>query len=426
MLDIRLLRENPDLVKERLNARGSDVSATIDEILECDVTRRAAETSKQELQAERKSTSKQIGALKQKGENTSEIETQVREIGDKIKAIGEDADAADARQRELLLALPNLPHADCPVGDSEDDNPTIREWGEQPTFDGFEPKDHVALGEELGLFSFDLATKISSSGFIAFTGAGAKLQRSLIQFLLNLHTNEHGYNEVAPPVIVNRDCMYGTGQLPKFEDDMYGIEDNQHFLVPTAEVPVTNLFREQIVDPKEFPIKTTAYTPCFRREAGSAGRESRGMIRMHQFDKVELVNIVHPDDSMAQLEKLTAEAEKVLQLLGLHYRTIELCTGDLGNSSVKTYDIEVWAPGNGGYLEVSSCSNFNDWQARRMNLRYKDAETGKNAPAHTLNGSGTALPRLYVAFIETYQQVDGSISIPEILQPYMGTDRISA
>ncbi|MCL4104622.1 UNVERIFIED_CONTAM: hypothetical protein GTU68_004576 [Idotea baltica] len=414
MLDIRLLRENPDLVKERINARGGDVSSTVDEILECDEKRRAAETEKQTLQAKRE------------GKDTSEIEAQVREIGEKIKAVGENADAADARQRELLLSLPNLPHEGCPVGDSEDENPTIREWGKQPTFEGFEPKDHVALGEELELFSFDLATKISSSGFITFTGQGAKLQRGLIQFLLNLHTGEHGYKEVAPPVIVNRDCMFGTGQLPKFEDDMYGIEDNQYFLAPTAEVPVTNLYREQIVDPKDFPIKTTAYTPCFRREAGSAGRESRGMIRMHQFDKVELVNIVHPDDSMAQLEKLTAEAEKVLQLLGLHYRTIELCTGDLGNSSVKTYDIEVWAPGHGGYLEVSSCSNFNDWQARRMGLRFKDPETGKNTPAHTLNGSGTALPRLYVAFVETYQQADGSIVIPEVLQPYMGTDRITA
>ncbi len=426
MLDIRLLRENPDLVKERLNSRGGDVSSIVDEILECDEKRRAGETEKQTLQGERNSTSKQIGALKREGKDTSEIEAQVREIGEKIKAIGEDADAADARQRELLLSLPNIPHDDCPVGADETANPTIREWGEQPTFDGFDPKDHVALGEDLGLFSFDLATKISSSGFITFTGAGAKLQRALIQFLLNLHTDEHGYSEVAPPVIVNRDCMYGTGQLPKFEDDMYGLEDNAFFLAPTAEVPVTNLYREQIVDPKEFPIKTTAYTPCFRREAGSAGRESRGMIRMHQFDKVELVNIVHPDDSMDQLEKLTAEAEKVLQLLGLHYRTIELCTGDIGFSSAKTYDIEVWAPGHGGYLEVSSCSNFNDFQARRMNLRYKDAETGKNAPAHTLNGSGTALPRLYVAFIETHQQADGSIAIPEVLQPYMGTDKITA
>ena len=426
MLDIRLLREDPDQVKERIKARGGDAWKLVDEVLECDVKRRAAETERQNLQGQRKSTSKQIGALKKEGKDTSEIEAEVREIGEKIKAIGEEADAADARQMELLLSIPNLPHEDCPVGDSEDDNPTIREWGEKPEFDGFEPKDHVELGEQLGLFSFDLATKISSSGFVTFTGKGARLQRALIQFLLNLHTEEHGYSEVAPPVIVNRDCMIGTGQLPKFEDDMYGLDDGAFFLAPTAEVPVTNLFREQIMNPADFPIKTTAYTPCFRREAGSAGRESRGMIRMHQFDKVELVNVVHPDESMTQLEKLTAEAEKVLQLLGLHYRTIELCTGDISATSAKTYDIEIWAPGHGGYLEVSSCSNFRDYQARRMKLRFKDPESGKNIFAHTLNGSGTALPRLYVAFVETYQQADGSIKIPEILQPYMGCDKIEA
>ena len=290
-------------------------------------------------------------------------------------------------------------------------------------FPGFEPKDHLALGDDLGLFDFELGTKVSGSGFVTFTGQGARLQRALIQFLLNLHTDNHDYTEVSPPFVVNRDCMFGTGQLPKFEDDMYGIEENAFFLAPTAEVPVTNLYREQILSRDELPVKTTAYTPCFRREAGSAGRESRGMIRMHQFDKVELVNIVHPDESFDQLEKLTAEAEKVLQLLGLHYRTIELCTGDIGFSAAKTYDIEVWSPGQQAYLEVSSCSNFVDYQARRMKLRFKD-EDGKNKFCHTLNGSGTALPRLYVAFIETYQQEDGTIVIPEILQPYFGAEKL--
>jgi seryl-tRNA synthetase len=316
-----------------------------------------------------------------------------------------------------------MPHPECPVGEDETANPTIREWGEQPDF-SFKPKDHLEIGANLGLFDFELAAKISGSGFVTFTGAGAKLQRALIQFLLNLHTTKHGYKEVSPPFIINRDCMFGTGQLPKFEDDMYGLEEGAMFLAPTAEVPVTNLYREELLQDPAFPIKTTACTPCFRREAGSAGRESRGMIRMHQFDKVELVNIVHPEKSYEQLETLTQEAEKVLQLLGLHYRTIELCTGDVGFSSAKTYDIEVWAPGHGGYLEVSSCSNFEDYQARRMKLRFKD-EDGKNRFCHTLNGSGTALPRLYVAFIETHQQEDGSILIPEPLQPYMGTDRIS-
>jgi len=423
MLDIRLLREDPEAIKARVKTRGGDAWELIDEILVCDENRRSGETEKQQLQADRNRISKEIGALKRDGKDSSEIEAQVRQIGERIKEIGEEVDAAETRQQDLLLQVPNMPHPECPVGEDETANPTIREWGEQPDF-SFKPKDHVEIGASLGLFDFELAAKISGSGFVTFTGAGAKLQRALIQFLLNLHTTEHGYNEVSPPFIINRDCMFGTGQLPKFEDDMYGLEEGAMFLAPTAEVPVTNLYREELLQDPAFPIKTTACTPCFRREAGSAGRESRGMIRMHQFDKVELVNIVHPEKSYEQLETLTQEAEKVLQLLGLHYRTIELCTGDVGFSSAKTYDIEVWAPGHGGYLEVSSCSNFEDYQARRMKLRFKD-EDGKNRFCHTLNGSGTALPRLYVAFIETYQQEDGSIFIPESLQPYMGTDRIS-
>lgn len=423
MLDIRQLREEPDLVKERVKSRGGDSWTLIDEILECDEKRRAGETEKQSLQSDRKRISKEIGILKRDGKDSSEIQAQVREIGDQIKTIGEEADQADARQTELLLQIPNPPHPDCPVGEDETANPLVREWGEKPTFDGFEPKDHLALGQDLNLFDFELGAKISASGFLTFTGAGARLQRALIQFLLNVHTDEHGYYEVYPPFIINRDCMYGTGQLPKFEDDMYGLEDNAFFLAPTAEVPVTNLYREQIVGRDELPIRVTACTPCFRREAGSAGRESRGMIRMHQFDKVELVNIVHPDESFAQLEKLTAEAEKVLQLLGLHYRVIELCTGDVGFSATKTYDIEVWSPGQNSFLEVSSCSNFGDFQARRMKLRFKD-EDGKNKFCHTLNGSGTALPRLYVALIEACQQADGTIRIPEVLQPYFGSEKI--
>jgi len=423
MLDIRLLREDPEAIKARVKTRGGDAWELIDEILVCDENRRSGETEKQQLQADRNRISKEIGALKRDGKDSSEIEAQVRQIGERIKEIGEEVDAAETRQQDLLLQVPNMPHPECPVGEDETANPTIREWGEQPDF-SFKPKDHVEIGANLGLFDFELAAKISGSGFVTFTGAGAKLQRALIQFLLNLHTTEHGYNEVSPPFIINRDCMFGTGQLPKFEDDMYGLEEGAMFLAPTAEVPVTNLYREELLQDPAFPIKTTACTPCFRREAGSAGRESRGMIRMHQFDKVELVNIVHPEKSYEQLETLTQEAEKVLQLLGLHYRTIELCTGDVGFSSAKTYDIEVWAPGHGGYLEVSSCSNFEDYQARRMKLRFKD-EDGKNRFCHTLNGSGTALPRLYVAFIETHQQEDGSILIPESLQPYMGTDRIS-
>ncbi len=424
MLDIRLLREDPKTIQSKVKTRGGSAWELIDEILECDEKRRSGETEKQKLQSDRNRISKEIGALKKAGEDSSAVEAEVRKIGEQIKAIGEEAAAAEERQQTLLLQVPNTPHEDCPVGEDETANPTLREWGEKPSY-GFDPLDHVAIGQQLGLFNFELATKISSGGFVAFTGAGARLERALIQFLLDVHTQEYEYEEVSPPFIINRDSMFGTGQLPKFEDDMYALEDGAYFLAPTAEVPVTNLFREELLPVNDLPKKVTAYTPCFRREAGSAGRESRGLIRMHQFDKVELVNIVHPDDSFAALENLTAEAESILQKLGLHYRTIELCTGDLGFSSAKTYDIEVWAPGHGGYLEVSSCSNFLDYQARRMRLRFKN-EDGKNLFCHTLNGSGTALPRLYVALIETYQQEDGSVKIPEVLQPYMGCEVLAA
>jgi seryl-tRNA synthetase len=410
-------------MKTRLKARGGEAWVLIDEILSCDEKRRAGETEKQQLQSDRNRISKEIGVLRKEGKDASEIESEVRSIGERIKTIGEEADAAEARQTELLLQVPNLPHTDCPVGSDETANPVVREWGAKPVFD-FDAKDHVEIGGRLGLFDFELATKVSTGGFVTFTGAGARLERALIQFLLDLHTEVHGYDEVSPPYIINRDCMFGTGQLPKFEDDMYGLENGAFFLAPTAEVPVTNLYRDQILKEADLPVKVTAYTPCFRREAGSAGRESRGLIRMHQFDKVELVNIVHPDESFAQLEKLTAEAEAVLQRLGLHYRTIELCTGDVGFSSAKTYDIEVWAPGHGGYLEVSSCSNFADYQARRMKLRFKDTE-GNNRFCHTLNGSGTALPRLYVALLETYQQADGTVKVPEALVPYMRRETIN-
>ncbi len=297
----------------------------------------------------------------------------------------------------------------------------MRSWGEKPQLSN--PADHVALGTKLKLFDLEWAAKLSGSGFICFTGAGAKLERALINFFLNLHTSEHGYVEVSPPFLVRRDCMTGTSQLPKFEADMYGLEDNQLFLAPTAEVQLTNLHREEILNVDDLPKKFTAYTPCFRREAGAAGRETRGIIRVHQFDKVELVKIVAPDKSYEELESLTANAERALQLLDLHYRVVELCTGDLGFHSAKTYDIEVWSPGQNAFLEVSSCSNFEDFQARRMQLRFKD-RNGKNRLCHTLNGSGLALPRLFAALIETYQQSDGSVRVPEKLQPYFGAKEI--
>lgn len=422
MLDIRLLREDTEAVKRRVATRGEGYASLVDDVLVVDAQRRAAETEIQSLQQERNARSKEIGMARRNGEDTSEIEAAVREVGGAISGINARLEELNARQRELLLGIPNLPDDACPEGKDESANPELRSWGEKPVF-SFEPKDHLALGEEAGILDFEAGARITGSGFCVFRGAGARLERSLISFLLDLHSGEHGYVEVAPPFLIARDCMVGTGQLPKFESDMYGLEDGQFFLAPTAEVPVTNLERGRILSGDEFPVRYVASTPCFRREAGAAGKENRGLIRMHQFDKVELVKIVDPEESAMELEALVADAEKVLQLLGLHYRVIELCSGDLGFSARRTYDIEVWAPGQGAYLEVSSCSNFGDYQARRMNLRFKD-ESGKNHFAHTLNGSGTALPRLYVALLETFQQEDGSIRIPAILQPYFGGEKI--
>ena len=417
MLDIRLIREQPDLVKSRLATRGGDDAKKIDEVLRVDGERRRAETELQQLQAERNRWSKEIGGKRAKGEPTQEIEARVKEIGEKIGRLGEQTAAADERQRQLLFGIPNLPNATVPIGKDPSENPMIRTWGEKPELK--DALDHVALGTKLKLFDLERAAKLSGSGFICFTGAGARLERALIQFMLDLHTREHGYLEISPPFLVRRECMIGTTQLPKFEEDMYGLENQQLFLAPTAEVPVTNFHREEILAAAELPKNFVAYTPCFRREAGSAGRETRGIIRVHQFDKVELVKITTPEESYAEHESLTADAERVLQLLGLHYRAIELCTGDLGFGAAKTYDLEVWSPGQQTYLEVSSCSNFEDFQARRMNLRFKDGE-GKNRFCHTLNGSGLALPRLFAALIESYQRDDGSVAIPEKLHPYFG------
>lgn len=417
MLDIKVIRDNPELVKERLANRHDGSADLIDEVLACDETRRKNETAKQALQSERKTTSKEIGKLRANGEDSSAIEAEVKKIGEQIKALDDEASKAASRQEELLLNIPNLPHEACPIGDDEEANPVIRSWGEKPALEN--ARDHLDLAEDKGIISFDDGARLSGSGFAVYRGKGAKLQRALIQFLLDLQSGENGYEEVNVPHVVKRECMVGTTQLPKFEDDMYGIEENQMFLIPTAEVPVTNLYRDTLLVEEDLPIKMTGHTPCFRREAGSAGRDNRGIIRMHQFDKVELVQIVRPDASMDVLEELTGHAESALQKLGLHYQVIELCTGDLGFGSTKTYDIEVWAPGQGKYLEVSSCSCFGDYQARRMKLRYKDGD-GKNNFCHTLNGSGTALPRLLVAILEQCQDTEGNVIIPEALQPYFG------
>ncbi|HTD15926.1 MAG TPA: serine--tRNA ligase [Chthoniobacterales bacterium] len=418
MLDIRLLREKPDFVRERLATRGGDLSSQVDAILAQDTERRWIETELQKRNADRNRLSKEIGQLRAKKLPSADLEAQVRKTGEEISALTEQVTQADEGQKLLLLNLPNLPHASVPVGANAEANPTVRTWGEAPDYP-FTVRDHVDLATTLGLIDFERAAKISGSGFICFTNHGARLQRALIQFLLDLHAEKHGYIETAPPFLVRREAMVGTGQLPKFEQEMcYGLEDGALYLIPTAEVPVTNLYREEVLPEADLPKRFVAHTPCFRREAGAAGKDNRGLIRVHQFDKVELVKLTTPETSYQELETLTADAEKVLQLLGLHYRTIELCTGDLGFSAAKTYDIEVWAPGQGRYLEVSSCSNCEDFQARRMNLKFKDSE-GKNRLCHTLNGSGTALPRLFVALVETYQQADGSIQVPEPLWDYL-------
>jgi seryl-tRNA synthetase len=422
MLDIRLIREKPDFVRERLATRGGNEAGKIDEVLKVDVERRKNETELQQLQSERNRLSKEIGAKKSRKEATDDLEKQVRKIGDQIVELEQRATKSDGRQRNLLLEIPNLPRDSVPIGKDPTANKVVREWGKKPQFAG-KVLDHVALGEKLKILDLERATKLSGSGFICFTGAGARLERALINFMIDLHAREHGYAEVSPPFLVRRDCMIGTSQLPKFEEDMYKIENEELFLAPTAEVPVTNFHREEILAVADLPKKFVAYTPCFRREAGSAGRETRGIIRVHQFDKVEMVKITTVDKSYDELESLVADAEEVLQLFGLHYRVIELCTGDLGFGSAKTYDIEVWSPGQNAYLEVSSCSNFEDYQARRMNLRYKDAD-GKNKFAHTLNGSGLALPRLFAALIENFQQPDGSVKIPEKLEPHFGAAEI--
>src|SRR5437870_12081910 len=424
MLDIRLIREKPDFVRARLATRGGGDEAKIDEVLRVDAERRKTETELQRLQSERNRLSKEIGAKRSRNEPSEELEVQVRKIGEQIVGLTQRASVPDEAQRDLLLETPNVPHESVPVGKDPSANRVVRSWGEKPGLT--KPADHVALGTRLNLFDPEWATKLSGSGFICFTGAGARLERSLINFMIDLHTREHGYVEVSPPFLVRRDCMIGTSQLPKFEADVYGLEENQLFLAPTAEVQLTNLCREKILSVADLPKKFVAYTPCFRREAGAAGRETRGIIRVHQFDKVELVKVTTPEKSYEELASLAADAERVLQLLGLHYRVVELCTGDLGFASAKSYDIEVWSPGSrdgGTYLEVSSCSNCEEFQARRMQLRFKGRD-GKNRLCHTLNGSGLALPRLFAALIETYQQPDGSIRIPEELQPYFSASEI--
>jgi len=415
MLDIKLIRENPDFVRDGLATRNSPVD--IAEVLALDERRRAAITEADQLKNTRNDVSRQIGVLKKAGQDTSEIQRQTREIGEKIAALDNAVREIEAQQEKLMLAIPNLPHASVPRGRDAADNVVVRQWGQPRQFD-FAPQDHVAIGERLGLFDFDRVVRIAGAGFPLFTGLGARLERALIQFMLDMHTTRHGYTEIAPPHLVTTAAMTGTGQLPKMADDMYHASRDDLWLIPTAEVPVTNLYRDEIIR-APLPLKYVAYTPCFRREAGSAGKETRGLIRVHQFDKVELVKFVPPETSYDELEALVRDVEHVLQTLELPYRVLQLCSGDMSFAAAKCYDIELWAPGHNGWLEDSSCSNFEAFQARRANIRWKNAH-GKTEFVHTLNGSGLALSRLYVALLENGQQADGSVVLPAAIRPYMG------
>ena len=421
MLDIKLIRENPEKINELLKRRNPDLS--IDEIIDIDVQRRKVQAQADELRAKRKKESQMIGELKKKGENTDAIQAEVKLIGDEIKALEEEETKLDEQQRSLLLHTPNTPDETTPVGTSEDDNVVCATWGE-PTKFNFEAKAHWDLCEEKGLVDFERGVKISQSRFTLYRGKGAKLERAIINFFLDQHTENQGYEEILPPFMANAQTMTGTGQLPKFKEDMYKCEQEDLYLIPTAEVPVTNIYQNEILSEEDLPKYLTAYTPCFRREAGSAGKDTRGLIRVHQFNKVELVKLCKPETSPAEHEKLTQDAEEMLKLLGLPYRRVALCSADIGFSANKCWDLEVWMPSYNAYKEISSCSNFGDYQARRANIRYRDKETGKVNFVHTINGSGLAVGRTFAAIVENFQQADGTILIPEVLQKYTGFDKI--
>jgi seryl-tRNA synthetase len=432
VLDIKYIRQEPEAAKKRLVARGEEASM-LDELLELDEKLRAIVTEVENLQAERNVVSKQIGALMGQGkkEEAESKKAETRELGGKIDDLNSHKSEVEEAFNALILTLPNLAHDTVPVGSDETANEEIKVEGQKPTFD-FEPKGHVDLCESLGLIDFERGAKLAGSGFLLYTGWGARLERALIQYLLDLHVHEHGYTEVSPPFMVQAECMEGVGQFPKFLDQAYAVQEGldgetlgKRYLIPTAEAPVANLHRGEILDESDLPKLYCAYSPCFRAEAGAAGVATRGMIRVHQFDKVELIKVVKPEEGYNELEKMLVNAETALQQLGLHYRVLTLSSGDMGFAAAKTYDIEVWAPGQGGYLEVSSVSNTEDFQARRMKLRFK-AEQGGNVLPHVLNGSGVALARLFVALIETHQQTDGSIRIPEPLQQYLRADSIPA
>lgn len=422
MLDIKRIREDFDGVKKAVESRGKG-DFGIDKVREYDVERRKLLAEVEQMKNQQSTSSRQIPVLKKEGKDTTELMAEMKQLSEKIKVLDGQVSEVEAKLRDALLNIPNTPYKDVQEGADDSDNVELRKWGEPRTFD-FEEKAHWDIGTDLDILDFERATKIAGTRFTVYKGLGARLERAVINFMLNLHTGEHGFTEILPPFMVNRDAMIGTGQLPKFEDDMFHVPAKDFFLIPTAEVPVTNLRMNEIIDEAELPIYYTAYTPCFRKEAGSAGRDTRGLIRQHQFNKVEMVKFVKPETSYDELESLTAAAEDVLQKLEIPYRVVRLSTGDLGFSSAMTYDIEVWMPSYGRYVEISSCSNFENFQARRGNIRFRPAEKGKPEFVHTLNGSGLAVGRTVAAILENYQQADGSVVIPEALRGFMGVDKI--
>ena len=426
MLDLNFVRDHLYRIEEMLRQRGADPAAVLKDFRDVDTRRRQAITEAETLKAQRNKASEDIARLKKAGQDAAAAIAETKDLREQIQAREKIAADLDARLKETLSGIPNLPHESVPVGQSAEENVEARRWGTPPKFD-FTPKPHWELGAELGVLDLERAVKLTGARFAVYWDLGAKLERALANFMLDLHTREHGYTEVLPPYLVNSESMYGTGQLPKFAADLFRVPhgDRDLWLIPTAEVPVTNLYRDEVLDADRLPISLTAYTPCFRSEAGSYGKDVRGIIRQHQFQEVELVKFARPENSYEEHEKLTRNAETVLQKLGLHYRTVNLCTGDMGPASAKTYDIEVWLPGQQLFREISSCSNFESYQARRANIRYRPEGKNKTEFVHTLNGSGLAVGRTWVAIVENYQQADGSVIIPEVLRPYIGAERIT-
>jgi len=421
MLDIKLIRTDANKVNELLQRRNPELN--INEVIEIDEARRKVQTKADELRSKRKNISKEIGIAMKNGQDTTAIQAEVKKMGEEISALEEQEKELNDRQQSILLSTPNTPDETTPIGTSEDDNVVVETFGEPKKFD-FEPKAHWDLGVDLDLVDFDRGVKLSKTRFYIYKNKGARLERAIINFFLDVHTQEHGYTEYLPPLLVNSRTMTGTGQLPKFAEDMFKCEDEDLYLIPTAEVPVTNIYANEILKEEDLPICSTAYTPCFRREAGSAGKDTRGLIRVHQFNKVELVKICTPEQSVEEHEKLTRDAQRILELLELPYRKVALCTADIGFSAKKCYDLEVWMPSYNNYREISSCSNMGDFQARRANIRYKDYKTGKNEFVHTMNGSGIAVGRTFAAILENYQDENGSVHIPKVLQKYTGFDII--